>query len=58
MKSGHSKFNCKNRVKCFKCNTFSHHTALCGNEGKTKNSDDKKGYPRIRMINKKLNIIF
>ena len=45
MKSGHSKFNCKNRVKCFKCNTFSHHTALCRNEEKTKNGDDKKRLP-------------
>ena len=42
MKSGHSKFNCKNRVKCFKCNSFSHHTALCRNEEKTNTDDDKK----------------
>ena len=45
MKSGHSKFNCKNRVKCFKCNSFSHHTALCRNEEKTKSDDDKKKLP-------------
>ena len=45
MKSRHSKFNCKNRVKCFKCNTFSHHTALCRNEEETKNADDKKKLP-------------
>ena len=45
MKSGHSKFNCKNRVRCFKCNAFSHHTALYRNEEKTKNGDDKKRLP-------------
>ena len=45
MKSGHSKLNCKSTVKCFKCNTFSHHTALCRNEEKTKNGDDKKRLP-------------
>ena len=31
MKPGHSKANCKGRVKCFKCQSFGHHTALCRN---------------------------
>ena len=29
LRGGHTKKNCRNQMKCFKCKTESHHTALC-----------------------------
>ena len=42
MKPGHSKANCKGRVKCFKCQSFGHHTALCRNIDKVIEEDKNK----------------
>ena len=42
MKPGHSKANCKSRVKSFKCQSFGHHTALCRNIDKVNEEDKNK----------------
>ena len=42
MKPGHSEANCKSRVKCFKCQSFGHHTELCRNVDKVTVKDKNK----------------
>ena len=42
MKPEHSKANCKSRVKCFKCQSFGHGTALCRNVDKVTEEDKHK----------------
>ena len=42
MKSRHSKANSNIRVKCFNCQSFSHHSTLCKNDVKEKVKDDNK----------------
>ena len=41
MKPRHCKANCKNRVKCFKCQSFGHHTVLGRNFDKVTEEDKK-----------------
>ena len=41
MKPRHCKANCKNRVKCFKCHSFGHHTVLGRNFDKVTEEDKK-----------------
>lgn len=42
MKPGHSKANCKSRVKCFKYQSFGHHTTLCRKIDKVNEEEKNK----------------
>ena len=58
MKPGHSKANCKSRVKCFKYQSFGLHTELCRNidkateeyKNKTANTDEEQSDPHNCLV--------